>query len=176
MILAIPHPALLDQNIPFTVVVSLVGFVGMLLGKKTLATVASLSLLILLVWGKVTANILKTSFPDTAVLLVEFTLVLVFMEASFVTLTFNRDYSKLKAREDELSQILSIHLQGWLRSQLTGQSKLALVALGLSIGLLPVAGFTSISSNQLIFSATLALLAVVVLLFLVTYRREPEGS
>ena len=176
VMLAVPPLALLDQNILFTVGVALVGLAGMLLGKRTLATVASLSLLTLLIWGKAATSILKTSPPDTAVLLVEFTMVLMFMEASFLTLTFNRDYSQLKAREDELSQVLRVRLRGWLRNQLTGQSKLALVAFGLSVGLLPIAGFTSISSNQLAFSATLALLAVVVLLFLITHRREPEGS
>ena len=103
-------------------------------------------------------------------------MVLTFMEASSTILTFNREYSGLKEREDELSQIITSHLEAWLRSQLAGQGKLALAALGLSVVLLPIAGFTSIPSNQLVFSSTLALLAVIVLLFLITHKREPEAS
>ena len=174
VILAIPASALSGQNLPITVAVALVGLLGTMLGRQTLATTASFSLLVLLIWGKAAASILKTASPDTALLLVEFTAVLVFMEAASTVISYGEDYSILRAREDELSEVLRVRLQAWLRNQLVNQGKLALVAVGLSIVLLPVAGLTSISSNQLVFTATLALLAVVVLLFLVTHRREPE--
>ena len=145
----------------------------MILEKQALATAASLSLLGLLIFGKAAGGVLKASPPDTAVLVVEFALVVFLLEASLVVSTFNREYSRLKAKQDELSSTLRMHLREWLGGQLSGQAKLSIVTLALSIGLLPVAGFTSIPSNQIIVSSTLALLAVLVLLFLVTHRREP---
>ncbi len=150
------------------------GLGGMLLGRRRLATAASLSLLTFLVVGKIAANTLRTSPPDSAILLVEFTAVLVFMEASFAVFTLDKDYASLKGRGDEISQVLGIRLRAWLRNLLVMEGKLALGALVLSIGLLPLAGFTSIPSNHIAFSATLALLAIVVLMFLITHRRELE--
>jgi hypothetical protein len=47
-------------------------------------------------------------------------------------------------------------------------------ASALSLGLLVLGGFSSISINQLAFSAALVLVAVGVLLFLLTNRREPD--
>ena len=171
--LAVPGPLLLDQNLLVMMALASLGLVGMMVNRQALATAASLFLLGLLILGKAAGSVLKTSPPDTAVLVVEFTLVVFFLEASLVVSTFNREYSRLRGKEDELSSTLRTGLHGWLRGQLAGQAKLGLVTLGLSIGLLPLAGFTSIPSNQIIVSSTLALLAIVVLMFLVTHRREP---
>ena len=176
VLLTIPSAALAGLNLPLAGLVGLTGLVGMLYWKKTPIIISSAALFALLVWGKVATKIIQSSSPDTALLLVEFTLVLVSLEASQTALTFQGDYKPVKDREDELSEALRSRLQGWLRNQLTGQLRLALVALGLSIGLLPLAGFTSLPSDQLAISASLALLAVVVLLFLVTHKREPEGG
>jgi len=171
--LAVPGPLLLNQNLLIMMALASLGLVGMMVDRQALATAASLFLLGLLILGKAAGTVLKTSPPDTAVLVVEFTLVVFFLEASFVVSTFNREYSRLRGRGDELSSTLRTGLHRWLRGQLAGQAKLGLVTLGLSIGLLPLAGFTSIPSNQIIISSTLALLAIVVLMFLVTHRREP---
>ncbi len=176
VVLPIPVIALSGQSVALTVAVAAIGLSGMILRKQTIAAAGSISLLALVVWGKAAATIIKTASPDTALLLIEFTAVLVFLEASSATLSFEDEYAKLKHKNDELSEAFRAQLQLWLRSQLTNQGKLASVALGLSMILLPVAGLTSISNNQLVFSATLALVAVIVLLFLVTHRREPETT
>lgn len=176
VVLAVPGLLLLGQNFFVLVAVASVGLAGMLMNKQTLATASSLSLLGLLILGKAAGGVLKATPPDTAVLVVEFALIVFLLEASLVVSTFNREFSRLKAKEDELSSTLRTHLHGWLRGQLTGQAKLGLATLAISIGLLPVAGFTSIPSNQIIISSTLALLAIVVLVFLVTHRREPAGE
>ncbi len=173
VILTAPPPALLNQNIPLALVVGSVGLVGMMLGKRKLAIGASLTLLSLLIWGKAATNILKLEAPDTAVLLAEFTAVIAFAEASSTVLTFSGDNQELRDREDELSRTLGRRLETWLKGQLVNEARVSLVVLGLSLGLLPLAGVTSVSRNELVFSATLALLAVVVLMFLVTHRREP---
>lgn len=172
---SVPPQALLDLNIPVALLLGGLGIAGMLLGRRVLAVTASLSILSLLIWGKVAGNALNLSAPDTAVLLAEFTAVLLLTEASLVVLTFTQDYAILQDRRDELSHVLSLRLEEWLRNQLLNQSGLALVALSISIALIPVAGLTSASSNQLIFTATLALMAVVILMFLVIHRREPEN-
>lgn len=176
VVLAVPGPLLFGQNLLVLLVVAAVGLAGMMLDKQALATAASLCLLGLLILGKAAGSILKASPPDTAVLVVEFTLVVFLLEASLVVSTFNQEFSRLKTKGDELSSTLRTYLHGWLRGQLTGQAKLGLATLAISIGLLPVAGFTSIPSNQVIISSTLALLAIVVLVFLVTHRREPAGE
>ena len=127
----------------------------------------------LLVWGKASESILKTGAEDTAVLLVEFTMILFLMEASSTVLTFNRAFESLRDKDDEISRRQKGWLVSWLKSLLSRQGKVSLVATVLSIALLPLAGFTSISNTQLVVTATILFLAVVVLLFLLIYRREP---
>lgn len=173
VVLAVPPRALLDMNIPVALFLSGLGLAGMLLGRRLLAVTASLSILSLLIWGKMAGNILNLRAPDTAVLLAEFMAILLLTEASHVVLTFKREHATLQDRRDELSHALGLRLEAWLRNQLLNQSWLALVALSISVALIPVAGLTSVSSDQLVFTATLALLAVVILMFLVTHRREP---
>jgi len=62
----------------------------------------------------------------------------------------------------------------WVKGQLSRQARLTIGALGLSLVLLVLGGFTSVSINQLAFSAVLVLLVVGALVFLITQRREPE--
>lgn len=174
VILSIPAAALSGQPLALSVAVAAVGLSGMIFKKQILASTGSISLLVLIVWGKASASLIQTAAPDTALLLVQFTAVLVFMEASSVTFSFEEQYTRLKPKEDELTETLRTQLQSWLLSQFRNQGKLAVMSLALSIILLPIAGITSITSNQLVFSATLALVAVIVLLFLVTHRRESE--
>ncbi len=157
----------------FILVVAVVGLTGTVSGRRYLATIGSLSLLMLLVWGKASENILKTGAEDTAVLLIEFMMILFFMEASSTVLTFNRAFESLREKDDEISQRQKGWLVSWLKGLLSRQGKVSLAATALSIALLPLAGFTSISNSQLVVTATILFLAVVVLLFLLIYRREP---
>lgn len=173
IILTLPPVVLLGQNSMIALVLALAGLTGMIRGKQILVTTASLSLLVALVWGKTAAHLLKTAPLDTAVLLLEFTTVLILMEASSVVLSFHEDYGRLMGKRDEFSAMLRARLQAWLQHMLGRQGKLGLAAVAISAVLLPVAGITSIPSNQLVFTATLALLAVIVLLFLAVHRREP---
>jgi hypothetical protein len=106
--------------------------------------------------------------------LLQFVAVIFFMEASRVVLSFDREAGELARRTDEMSQAARERLGIWVRSQLSRQARLIGGALGLSLVLLVLGGFTSVSINQLSFSAVLVLLVVGALLFLITQRREPE--
>jgi len=174
VIFAIPSTVVFGLQVPATVTVSGVGLFGMLRNKEILARGASLGLIGLVIGGKVAEDVLGAAAPDTAVLLVQFVAVIFFMEASQVVLSFNSEDSELKGKRDEFSVALKKRLVEWTQGQLVSQARIMLVALGLSLVLLLVGGFTSISINQLGFSATLVLVVVVVLLYLVTNRREPE--
>lgn len=170
----VPSEALLNQNLFILVLVILAGVAGTIFQRRRLVLLASASLLSLLVWGKIAADLLKATPPDTAVFLVQFGMILFLMEASFGVMTFARLRAELEEKEDELSRDLMGRLMLWMRNQLSRQSKIAVGSIGLSVLLLPLAGFTSISSGQLPLTATLLLLAIVAFLFLVTHRREPE--
>ncbi len=175
IILTLPSRALLGQGLPLTIIIAIAGLTGMTLRRQTLSLSASIGLLAILVWGKAANNILRTAPPDTALLLAGFTGVLTFMEAGAVVSSYSRNYEKLESKNDELSEELRGRLRAWLRTQLTDQVMIASLSILLSILLLPVAGLTGFGNSQLAFSASLALLGVVVLLFLVTHRREPAG-
>ncbi len=172
IILGIPTRALLNQNILVLSLVVLAGLAGTLLARRRPALLVTAGLLSLLIWGKVAVDLLKDNPPDTAVFLVEFGMVLFFMEANVVVLTFSRSRKEL-GKQDELSQALEERLRVWLRNQLSHQGRIGIGSIGLSIILLPLAGFTSISSSQLPLTGALLLLAIVAFLFLVTHRREP---
>ncbi len=162
IVFAIPSIVFFGLQAPAILIVSVVGLLGMLGKREALARAASLSLFGLIIAGKVGGDLLGAAAPDTAVLLVQFVAVIFFMEASRV------------GKQDELSRSLMGKLVEWAQGQLVGQARIMLVALGLSLLLLLIGGFTSISINQLGFSAALVLVVVGVLLFLVTQRREPE--
>jgi len=156
----------------FLVILS--GLAGNVLGRGRLSMLASSSLLGLLIWGRVAGDLLKIRPPDTAVFLVEFGMVVFLMEANRVALAFEKSCGELEKREDEFSKALEVRLKGWLQNQLSRQGRIAVGSIGLSLGLLLLAGFTSISTGQLPLTGALLLVAIIALLFLVTYRREPE--
>jgi hypothetical protein len=174
VVFAIPSLVLFGLQAPVVLAVSGVGLLGMLGKKEILVRGASLSLFGLIIGGKVGVDVLGGVAPDTAVLLVQFVAVIFFMEASRVVLSFDGENRELARKYDELSTGLMRKLVEWAQGQLVGQARIMLVALGLSLVLLLIGGFTSISINQLGFSAGLVLVVVGVLLFLVTNRREPE--
>ncbi len=176
VVLAVPPAALFQASALIVLVVAAVGLTGTISGRGYLASFASVSLLALLVWGKASETVLKIGSQDTAVLLIEFVLILFFMEASSAVIVFNKAYRGLRGKEDEISQKQRGWLVDWLRGLLSRQGKISLASAGLSIVLLPLAGFTSIRNTQLAFTATMLFIAVVVLLFLLTHRREPEGK
>jgi hypothetical protein len=165
---------LFGLQVPIVFAVSGVGLLGTLGKKEIFVRGASLSLVGLVIGGKVGEDILGLAAPDTAVLLVQFVAVVFLMEASSVVLSFGGESAELAGKNDEFSVGLMSRLVEWTQGQLVGQARIMLVALGLSLVLLVVGGFSSVSINQLGFSAGLVLVVVGILLFLVTNRREPE--
>jgi len=174
IVLAIPSQVLLGLGILLVLVIMSVGLYGMLTKKQMSVTLASVALLLVLLAGKVGSDLARAPAPDTAVLLVQFVSVIFFMEASRVVLSFDRESSELDGRTDEGARAVIERSEKWVRGQLVGQARLSIGALGLSLVLLVLGGFTSVSINHLAFSAILVLVVVGVLLFLITQRREPE--
>jgi len=174
VLFSIPSIGLLGLNIPLLILITVSGMAGNLLTRKRFATLTSIALLCLLVWGRVADDLFNVKPPDTAIFLVEFGMVLFLMEANQVLLTFETLHRAHRGKSDDLSSALEDRLWIWLRSQFSRQGKIAFGSLGISLALLPLAGFTSISTEQLPLTGALLLIAVIALLFLVTYRREPE--
>jgi len=170
----VPSRVFLGLGTLIVLVVVVAGLSGMLAGKQMLAALASGALLVLLVAGKIGIDLTRAPNPDTAVLLLQFVTVIFFMEASRVVLTFDKEAKELVGRTDGMSQAVKERLGKWVTGQLGRQARLVAGALGLSLVLLVLGGFTSVSINQLSFSAVLVLLVVGTLLFLITQRREPE--
>jgi len=174
IVLGVPSQVFLGLGLPIILVIVAVGLSGMLARQQVLTTLASAGLLVLLVTGKVGTDLAKAPAPDTAVLLLQFVAVIFFMEASRVVLSYEMERSELAGRTDDMSQAARERLEKWVAGQLNRQARLIGGALGLSLVLLVLGGFTSVSINQLSFSAVLVLLVVGALLFLITQRREPE--
>jgi hypothetical protein len=174
IVLSVPSQVFLGWGILSVLAIVAVGLAGMLAGKELLATLASVMLLGLLVAGKVGTDLARAPAPDTAVLLLQFVAVIFFMEASRVVMAFDKETRELAGRTDDMSIAVRNRLGKWVVGQLSRQARLVIGALGLSLVLLVVGGFSSVSVNQLAFSATLVLLVVGALLFLITQRREPE--
>lgn len=147
----------------------------MLLGRRRIAYVASLSLLSLLVWGKVAADLFGLASPDTAALMSEFMGVLFFMEASGVVLTLDWTDRVLSSKQDDVSIAMRGRVLEWARGQLFELGKLSVAAVGLSLGLLVLGSVVSVSFNQLAFTAILVLGSAAAVLFLLINKREPAG-
>ncbi len=174
IILSVPPSALVQQSILVTVVVAIAGLAGMLLGNRTAVLLASVSLLLLIVWGKVASDIYGLPGPDSALLLLQFMLVIFLMEASTTALTFDSTIRQLEGKNDDLSALARMRVMEWARVQLFNLGKLTIAAFGLSLGLLILGSLVSVSFNQIAFSGILVLAAVVAIFILITYRREPE--
>lgn len=156
------------------IVVIFVGLGGMLTNRPGLATLASLALLALLILGKVGADLAREASPDTAVLLTQFVAVIAFMEGARTIASFDMEKAELRGKDDGESQAMRNRLNIWVRDRLDRQARLVIGALGVSLLLLVLGGFTSVSINQLGFSAILVLLVIGTILFVITQRREPE--
>ena len=146
----------------------------MLLRNKTAVLAASGSLLVLIVWGKVAADLYGLPGPDSAVLLLQFMLVILLMEASTTALTVDSAIKPLEGKNDDLSESARMRAMRWERVQLLNLGKLTAASFVLSLGLLILGSLVSISFNQIAFSGVLVLAAVVAIFVLLTYKREPE--
>lgn len=174
IVLAIPSEVFDGFGVLLLSLVVAIGLVGVLARSRPVSALASVGLLALLVVGKIGIDLAKVSAPDTAVFLTQFVAVIFFMEASQVMLSFDKETSELGGRTDTMSMAIRERAQAWARGQLTRQAQLVIAALALSLVLLVLGSFASVSVNQLNFSAILVLLVVGVLLFLITQRREPQ--
>jgi len=145
----------------------------MVLGKRRLVLLASISLLTLLILGKVTIDLQDLETPDTGMLVLQFVAILFLMEASLPVVQYEKDLAVLGKRNDELSKHVATRLAVWLRSQLYADARLGIVSFLTSLGLLVVGSLAGVGIGHL---AVFVLAAVVALLFLLTYRREPETT
>lgn len=142
--------------------------------NKTAVYLASASLMLLIVWGKIADDLYGLPGPDSALLLFQFMLVIFLMEASITLLTFDSTTKELETRKDDLSTLARLRAMEWARSQLFNLGKLTTAAFGTSLGLLILGSLVSVSVNQIAFSGVLALVAVIAILVLLTYRRTPD--
>jgi hypothetical protein len=146
----------------------------MLLGNRTAIQVASGSLLLAIVWGKIAGDLYGLPAPDSALLLFQFMLVIFLMEASTTAMISNSTIKQLEGMNDDLSSVARMRVMKWERVQLLNLGKLTIAASGLSLGLLILGSLLSVPVNQIGFSGILVLAAVVAIFILLTYRREPE--
>lgn len=170
----VPSQVFLGLGILIVLVVGFLGLYGMFAKKQAFTILASVMLLVSLVAGKAGTDLNRAPSPDTAVLLLQLVAILFFMEASRVVLSFDKEMGELAGRTDDMSQVVRCRLAMWVTGQLSRQARLMIGALGLSLVLLVLGGFTSVSINQPALSAILVLLVVGALLFVITQRREPE--
>jgi hypothetical protein len=136
---------------------------------------ASASLIVLIVWGKIANDIYGLPQPDSAFLLLQFMVVILLREASTAALSFDEVYNQLKGKNDDMSTWDRRQVLEWARSQLLNLAKFTLAAFGLSLGLLVLGGLVSVSVNQLAFSGVLVTVALVSVFVLLTHRREPKS-
>lgn len=174
IILSLPSSALLGQGILITIVLVAAGLAGTMTRNASVASLTSAALLGLLVWGRVATDLWGLGHFDTALLLLEFFAVILLMEASNAAIQFDLINRKLRGKEDDLTILARMRLIGWAKGQFLSLGKLIIGAFALTLGLLVVGDIVSVSINQVVFSATLVLVAVAALLILVTYGREPE--
>jgi hypothetical protein len=174
IILSLPPAALFQEQIPIVSILAVLGLAGMLTLKSTATSMTSWSLLGLIIWGKVAADLYNLPSLDTALLLFEFMLVILLMEASNATMSFEKSYRRLEAKNDEISAQSRLLLVEWVRSQLLSLGELIGTAFGLSLGLLVAGDLVSVSFGQIAVSGILVLVAVIALLIILTYGREPE--
>ena len=174
IVLSLPPASLGQQSTLVTAIVAIVGLGGMLLRSRTTVWLASLSLLLLIVWGKVARDLYGLPGPDSALLLLQFMLVIFLMEASATTLTFDYTIKQMEGKDDDLSALARMRVTKWERVQLLNLGILTIASFGLTLGLLILGSVVSVSVNQIAFSGILVLAAFVAIFILLTYRREPQ--
>jgi hypothetical protein len=176
VLFSIPSGAVLGLQAPVAAAIALLGVVGMILRRRWIVLGSSLSLLGFLILGKVTADLTALEPIDTGVLLLQFVAILFLMEASLPVVQYEEDFARLGQRNDELSRRVATRLAQWLQSQLYAEARLGIVSFLTSLGLLIVGSLAGVGIGHLAVLAVFVLAAVVALLFLLTYRREPETT
>jgi hypothetical protein len=174
IILSIPQAVIYGQSILLTASITILGVAGMALRSRTATSLASVSLLFAMIWAKIAGDLFRLPAPDTALLLLQFMLVILLMEASNTALTFVTSMRQTRRMSDEFSSTIGARVTRWARSQLIGLGKLTLGAFTLSLGLVVFGSIVSVSVNQLAFTGILVLASVIAILFLLTHKREPE--
>jgi hypothetical protein len=175
IVLAVPSQVFRGLGILLILAIAGVELTGMLARMTTLTTLASVALIGALVAGKVGMDLDGLPSQDTAILMIQFVSIIFFMEATRSLLSFDDETRELGERTDESTQLIISKLEAWVKGQLGRQARLTVGALGLSLFLLVLGGLTSISITQATFSASLVLVVVGVLLFIITQRREPAS-
>lgn len=175
IVFSISPDAIFQQQLTLIVAIPTVGVVGMLARKKSLVLFSYCGLLFLTIWAKVAGDIYSLSSPDSALLLGEFMITIFLMEAALAALKFDQAREPLGSKTDDLSFRAQTQLNDWIMTQIFNLGRLTLTSFVLALGLLLVGTVVSVSFNQLAFSGALVLGIVVVLMFLLTYRREPEA-
>ena len=145
----------------------------MMTRNRRASSIASSILLFVIIWGKVGSDLYGLTAPDTAVLLLQFLATIFLMEASTSAIVY-RSTSDQISKTGEVSETSRTSLNRWAVDHFSGLAKLFIAGFLLSLGLVVVGSIISISVSQLALSAALALGAVVAILFLLTYRREPQ--
>lgn len=173
VVLSLPPGALFQFQILVVIVLSVLGLGGMIARNRTAISLVSVSLLGLIVWGKIASDLYRLTSIDSALLLFEFLIVIFLMEASNTTITFDLTYRILLNKSDEISLESRTRLVMWARNHLISLARTIAGAFVLSLGLVVVGDLFGVSVNQIAFSGTLVLVAVVALLLLLTYGREP---
>lgn len=176
IVLSLPEEALFGFQILLLVILIMLGVSAMVFRYATGSVATSAGLLALIVWGKISGDLYKFPREDSAFLLLQFMTVIFFMEASSTVLSFDSAWLVLRGKKDDISAEARTRLVRWLSSQLVSVGKLIAGSFALSIGLLLVGGLVNISISQLAVNGVLVLAAVVAILILLTYKREPEDG
>jgi len=176
VVFSVPTKIGLGQPLIITLVIVAVGIAGMFTRTKRLVLAASLSILLIIVGGRVVGDLYGFQPSDTSLLLSQFVATIFLMEATFPVLAYENDALALEGRDDALSKRALTNVHRWLVSQLTSDAKLGLSTFVMSLGLLVIGGIASIQVSHLALLAVFVLAAVVSLLFLLTYEREPEAT
>lgn len=174
IIFTVPLPLVLFQPLGFTILAALVGTFGILYQKTTIVSLTFAILMVLTISGEVYSHISGLAGLDTAVFVIQFVLILFLYEASSAVLQFDRVNSRTKGKEDSFSKNAAARADAWMWRQVFSLCELTIGAVGLSLALVVIGGFVNVAIDQIGFTAVLVLSAVIAILFLLTYRREPE--
>ncbi|HZY94592.1 MAG TPA: hypothetical protein VFE98_07000 [Candidatus Bathyarchaeia archaeon] len=174
IVFSIPPQLVLFQPLVFTVLMVVMGTAGILSQKGAVVSLTFAILMVLMISGEVYSHISGRPGPDSAVFLIQFVMILFLYEASSTVVKFDKVNSRTKAKDDHFSRNASAQVKEWMRRQFLSLSELTLGAVGLSLALVVIGGFANVSIDQIGFTAVLVLAAVIAILFLLTYRREPD--
>lgn len=169
-----PPATVVQQQLLLIAILVGLGLSGTFLKNQTILSLTYGVIILLFIWGKAAGDLFGVPGTDTALFLLQFIATLFLYEVSGATILFEQNKNMIKGRNDELSSNARDQITRWYSSQVQFLGKMVISALALSLGLLVLGGFVSVASNQLAFAAILVVASVIVLLFLLTNRREPR--